>query len=408
MASAKEIWTLERSIEQVIKTSPYIFAADAEIDARKGALSQAGAWPNPSMELGGSQKIGLDSGRGGNDFTEISISQPIPLGRLSHQRQQAKDKLQVAKQERFYQQLLQEHKIAKYFHKLQLAEANVKLAKEQLKFATRYQKSQNKKDPLIRYVSELDQKRLDIIVEISKQEVASAEGQYSEALSNFREFLKLPQDQSVAVATLKTAQLPKKLQELLNMQNTAHAAITAAKYNKNAADASVLVAKSQRFPDPSIKLYQEKDFLNGREQSSDGIMLNFTIPIWDFNNGNISEARARSSKAQYELQALSHKLEAKLRQTYLHLGHLIEQAEHYRTKILEPAKEIFTLNMKSFATGEVKILSLVDANNTYFEVRNRYLELLYKSWVETADLRLAAGLSLQTNNMPITNSGGEL
>ncbi len=395
--AAEEVWTLESSVQQVVKISPRILAADAEIDARKGALSQAGAWPNPTIEIGGSEALGLEDGKGGSDLTSFSVSQPIPLGRLIYQRKQATAELQVANHKRFYQQLLQENLASRRFHDLQLTEAGLNLAKEQLSFANRYQKGKKDSDRLVRYLSKLDKKRLNIIREIAKQNVASAEGAYSEALSNFRVALNLPQDSSSKIAPLEAVQIPKALLELLDLQNESHAAIAAAKHNKNAAEASVSLARNKRFPDPSLTLYREKDFLNGQRQNFTGVMVNFTVPIWDFNNGNISRAKADANRAGHELEALERDLQATLRQTHLHLGHVIEQAEHYRSRILGPAKDIFTLTQKSFATGEVKILSLVDANDTYFEARKRYLELLYESWVEAADLRLAAGLSLKTD-----------
>ena len=42
----------------------------------------------------------------------------------------------------------------------------------------------------------------------------------------------------------------------------------------------------------------------------------------------------------------------------------------------------------------MEILSVIDANNTYFDAHERYLELLQKAWLEAADLRLAAGRAL--------------
>ena len=64
--------------------------------------------------------------------------------------------------------------------------------------------------------------------------------------------------------------------------------------------------------------------------------------------------------------------------------------------MFEPAQQVFDLTRKAYASGEVEILSLIDANNTYFDVRGRYLELLQEAWQEAAELRLAAGLALVT------------
>ena len=49
------------------------------------------------------------------------------------------------------------------------------------------------------------------------------------------------------------------------------------------------------------------------------------------------------------------------------------------------------LTNKGFASGELNVLSLVDANNTYFDSRLNYLDLLYQARVELADVKLYAG-----------------
>ena len=81
---------------------------------------------------------------------------------------------------------------------------------------------------------------------------------------------------------------------------------------------------------------------------------------------------------------------------HLHLNHLVQQGEHYRTRVFEPAQIVFDLTLKAYASGEVEILSLIDANNIYFDTRGRYLELLQEAWLEAAEVRLAAGRTLVT------------
>ncbi|MCH9048685.1 MAG: TolC family protein [Proteobacteria bacterium] len=78
--------------------------------------------------------MGIDDDSGGIDLTQIAISQPIPLGRLSRQRKQAKARLEAANQNLFYQQLLQEAETARRFHTLQLTTAQLKQAQKQLEF----------------------------------------------------------------------------------------------------------------------------------------------------------------------------------------------------------------------------------------------------------------------------------
>lgn len=400
-----EIWTLESSVKEAIKVSPTVLAADAEIDAKKGSLSQAGAWPNPSISLSGSQKLGLEDRRGGTDLTQYSVSQPIPLGRLSRQKKQARAELEASMHGRLYEQLLQENAAARHFHELQLATVELKLASEKLQFANHYQRTEGGKDPLVRYLAPLERKRLDIIRETADQQVATAEGEYSETLANFQAFLRLPKNALLKTTELTPIDSPLAIEKLVGNQEQSHSAILTSKYEKEAAEASVSVAKNKRFEDPTVTFFREKDFLDGRRQDYSGVMVNVSIPLWDFKNGEVARAKAEAKKASYKLEAQKQILQSKLNETHLHLGHLIEQANHYRTRILKPAKEVFELTKKGFAAGEVNVLALIDASDTYFDSRKRYLELLYESHIEAAEVRLAAGISLLNNESSPNKKG---
>ena len=72
----------------------------------------------------------------------------------------------------------------------------------------------------------------------------------------------------------------------------------------------------------------------------------------------------------------------------------MQQGQHYRTRVFEPARTVFDLTRKAYRSGELEILALIDANNTYFDAHERYLELLQEAWLEGAELRLAAGRPL--------------
>ena len=173
-----------------------------------------------------------------------------------------------------------------------------------------------------------------------------------------------------------------------------YAARPATQQARDAGRANVDVARSQRFADPTVSVFREQDYLAGSRRDYNGVMLGVQIPLWNRNNGGVARAAAEVEKAEALLAAQRRDLESRLYQSRLHLGHLIEQAEHYRTRLLEPARRLLDLTRKGFATGEQNGLALVDASNTYFDTQARYLELLHDAWLEAAELRLAAGISL--------------
>lgn len=403
-AEPTQRWTLGASIQRAVGEAPEIKAADAEIGKQQGKLEQAGAWPNPSITIQVDDKLGIEDASGGYDFTQFAISQPLPLGRITHQRKQAEAGLASAESQRSQQQLSLEHKVAQRFHTLQLAEAKLQLAKKRLRQASRYQNSGRKhaaNDPLIRYLTPLERMRLDIVLQAAKQTVEVADGEYNEAAASFKALLAMPMDSELQLMPLASVTAPAEFMALENILQE-HPALEANKQIIASALAGIAVAKSRRFDDPVLTIFQEKDYLANRKQEATGLMLSIQVPLWNQNNGAVSQARFVAHQAQAELNLKQRELQANLHKSYLHLGHLIEQAEHYRSKLLKPAQQVFKLTRKGFKAGELNILTLIDANNTYFDTQERYLELLQQGWLELAEVRKSAGLSLVANSA-VTN-----
>jgi cobalt-zinc-cadmium efflux system outer membrane protein len=171
-----------------------------------------------------------------------------------------------------------------------------------------------------------------------------------------------------------------------------HPMLQAAQSNRDASRAGVDIARTQRFAEPSLSVFREKDILAGTRQSYNGVMLGLQVPLWSLNNAALTRASAEVEKADAVYDGQRRDLESRIRLSHMHVGHLIEQAEHYRENILLPAQKLLELTRRAFVTGEQGALALVDASNTYFNAQGSYLELLSSAWTETADLRLAAGI----------------
>lgn len=396
----KGLLTLEQSIQRAAEIAPEMKAADAEIGMQKGKWEQADAWPNPRVSIGADDTLKREVGGNGYNLTEFSISQALPIGRLAYQRRQAKAGIAKAEMQRHDQQLLLEYKVAQLFHTLQMKEAQLNQAKTRLQQTSHYQSGYRKHhpgDPLVRYLTPLEKMRLNIVLQAAKQSVDTANGEFNDAASNFKSLLGLPAEQSLSLKPLMPVSKPKGLNYLeKNLQ--AHPALKTAEQQIISAQAGVDVARWQRFSDPTLTLFRRNNFLaNG--QLSNGIMLSVEVPLWGQNNGAVKRARYAVDQAQAELGIKQRNLQSRLRNSYLHLGHLIEQAGHYRTKLLQPAQQVFKLTRKGFDAGELNVLTLIDANNTYFAAQGRYLTLLQEGWLELAVLRRAAGITLFSSNI---------
>ncbi len=394
MAADTAGWTLEAATRRVLELAPERHAAEAEVAVRKAELRQAGSWPNPRIDLRADDKLGIEDGRGGNDFTRAGISQPLPFRRLARQHTAAKAALLGSEANRHARQLQLEQETARAFYTLQLAAARLALAQDRLALARADSNGiAGKRDPLVRYLAPLERRRLAILREETQQAVMASEREHDKALTGFCALLGLPPEAAVTLAPLTPTAAPPALADLERGLD-AHPAVVAARREVEAARAGIAVAESQRFADPELGVFRERDFLNGERRDVTAVELSVQIPLWNLNRGPVDRAKAETLRAQANLSVLQRDAMSRLRQSHAELTRLIEQAERMRAQLLEPAREVLDLTRRAFAAGEANILGLVDANNTYFDSQARYLETLKDGALAAAGLRLAAGRSV--------------
>jgi cobalt-zinc-cadmium efflux system outer membrane protein len=210
--------------------------------------------------------------------------------------------------------------------------------------------------------------------------------------------LGLPPDSKPEITQLLPADVPAELSTLL-ARLAEHPALQATQHTRDASRAAVDVAQAQRLADPTLSVIHEQDNLAGERRNYIGLMLGIQIPLWNRNDGSVARARGEADKAEAVLEVQRRDLTNRLRQSHLHLRHLIEQAENHRANLLQPARRVLDLTRKGYTSGEQNGLALVDASNTYFDAHASYLELLRDVWIEVAELRLAAGVSLLNSSM---------
>ncbi len=391
----QQFWTLESAVERVLQIAPETKMAAANTQAYRGDLQQAGVWQNPTISIRADNRIGLDTGRGGINLTQYSINQPLQLfGQKEKQKSIARAGLDASIAQGTHQNLDLERQIALRFHRLQFAMAGHKLAQERLSFADKL-KEVGRLRTQAGDMSVLERTRLDLIRETAKQLVDKTEGEYNEARGQFQALLHL---QVGGVPKLVPLMPIKNLPPLgVFMEKLPiHPTIVAANYRVEGAKAGVALAKADQLPKVSLNLYREQDLFAGRVQDSHGVGLSVTVPLWDRQQGRLTKTKARVQQGRAEVSILQRDLRSGVQQSYLHLGHLVEQGEHYQLQVFQPSKRVFEMTQKAYRAGEVNILSLIDANNIYFDARSRYLEILQDALLEAAELRFAAGQSIFT------------
>ena len=390
--SIAQQWTLQSSVQQALATSPEIKKSVAELGARQEDINLSSMWPDPEIAFKVDNKMGQDDGAGGYDLTDVLIRQSIPLSRIKHQEEAASASMKAARFTQQFESLQVQNRVSKVFHQLQFASAKLALAEKQLKLAKDLSgsKKSNVNGVVVRYLSPLEEMRLTIIREEAKQAEGSAEGKYSEALSEFVKLLGIDMGGVTSVTQLKPVKNIPNLQQLFDLQNS-HAQLSSQQQEVIAANHNIKVVSSSQTIDPSVGLSWQRDTLSTGREDIYAIMFNIQIPLSNRKNTAESKATYKASQQKIELQLLKRELKINLNRSYTHLNHVIEQAIEYKKKVLKPASKMLELTNKGFTSGELNILSLVDANNTNFEAQLTYLDLLFQARIELAEVKLYAG-----------------
>lgn len=388
----RQMWNLQSSIQQAIMASPELKKSIAELGVREADINLSRLWPDPEIGFRVDNKMGKDDGAGGYDLTDITIWQSIPLSRLKYQEKAATASMKAARFSQQYQLLQVQNRVSKIFHQLQFASAKLALAKKQLKLADSMS-AQGAVRPggvVVRFLTPLEKMRLSIIREEARQAQENAEGKYQEASSEFVKLLGIEADAVASVSELSPISEVPDIKHLLELQNS-HAQLSSQQQEVLAANYKIDVARSSQTLDPSIGLSWQRDALSTGREDIYAVMVNLQIPLSDRKTTAESKATYKASQQKIELQLLRRELRINLNRSYTHLKHIIEQADKYRNNVLKPAGNMLVLTKKGFSSGELNILSLVDANNTYFDAQLNYLDLLYQARVELADVKLFAG-----------------
>lgn len=385
-------WSLDSAVQRAWQVSAERSIAGAALSAAETKQRYASMWPNPSIELAVDNAIGKETGSGDSEISQITVSQAIPLsGRLSLQGEQAELQREQAAVLRQQQLLLLEREAAYIFHELQFDQAHMWLLQQRLTSAKEFQRIGLRREQG-GDLSRLERLRLDLVSELTKQQIASAEGQFAEASAAFRTRFQVEGNIGRLDVLEQLPVLPSL--EALVQRHAEHPDLQLLAFQIAAARQGVNIAKVSHIVDPEVWVSYERSYLNGRREGVTGVGISFTVPLWQQAQGATKVAQQAKNQLQFQLDARQRQLSNQLSVNHLNLSQLIKQADTFRAQMRAPAREIFTLTTESFAVGQSDILQLVDAVDIYYENELGYLQLLQKAWVAWADLRYAAGISL--------------
>lgn len=363
--------------------NPSLHAAVADRLSTDGLLDQAGARPNPELDLT------VEDTRADRRVTTLVVGFPIELGGKREARIQA-----AAADRDFAEQTLSNARVelrasvVNAFFSVAIAQERLKAADAMRDVAQRGLDAADKQVTAGK-VPPLERSRAQVAV--ANARIAQREAQL--ALRESRAGLAAlwgdaqPGFEGVD-ASLDVLPAPAELDALRQAQIDSPR-LAAGRLDIERSRAALAVARSKRYGDVRLNLGMARENEPGRNIAQVGV--SFPLPLNDTNQGNIRAAAMQVERAEAAYRDLVLRSQVELGQAAAALELALESAREYEISVFPAADFATDATRKAFAAGKVGFTEVLDAQRTLFQARTEHLDVLARVYQRAAEVDRLSG-----------------
>ena len=360
--------TLDEAQALAATRSFAISAARRELDASDGALQQAGARPNPTLNAS------VEDTRSATRTTTATLDLPIELGGKRAARLNAAERARaLAAGELGNAQAQLRAAVVQAFFGVLVAQERARLGADSAAVAARSaavvarRVAAGKVSPVDEIRARVDsanaaleaaEAEADADLQTARHALAAlwgdAEPRFDEARG---EFDTVPARASPLAAELDTAP-----------------ALIASRLEAERRRALVDVERSKQQPDLTLSVGAKRDNELGRTQAIVGLTI--PLPLFDRNQGGVVEAARRADKAGDEHQLARIRLRTELQQAANQLALARVSANTLKFTVLPAATQAHDAAVRGFEAGKFGFVDVLDAQRALLQARARHLHTL--------------------------------
>jgi cobalt-zinc-cadmium efflux system outer membrane protein len=385
-----ENFRLDQLVGLTLTYNPILRRELAEVEAAMGERVQAGLYPNPTMETNNPELFAGQASQVNFGFMQlIKVKGKLRLDKaIADQgvRSEAADylleraKLLTEVRKQYYRTLAAKHRVYLARHLTSIAERGLNGARQLEKAGegtitdvllldTDYQREQIRlQNAETTYQGEL--KQLAAIVGMPEILIRDVEGTLFDAPPQFSE------------------------QDVVQFVNRTSSYVERARAEIVQSQAQLRRQEVEPYPD----LRAGPSFQTGTISHSAQywLTIEFDIPVWNLNQGNIRKANATVHEQLADLEVLRNELNRKTAELFARHTAARDRAERIRVQILPNAQRAQHLIQDAYIKGQFDVNRLLESQRNLIEVSSDYFEAAEESWVTAAEL---AGM-LQLEQFP--------
>ncbi|MCA9240509.1 MAG: TolC family protein [Planctomycetales bacterium] len=137
-------------------------------------------------------------------------------------------------------------------------------------------------------------------------------------------------------------------------------------------------ATVEAVPDISTQFTVQYD--NASDYTITSVQIGGPIPLWNFNQGGIHQAKADITRAERGVDRVAQSLSKRLAETFRRYADAHTTATNYEADVLPRSQRTLQLVRKGYEQGEVGYLDLLAAQQTYSQTNLAYLNALQDAW----------------------------
>ena len=375
--------SLDAAWQTALRHHPLLRAAEADLDASRGAVDQAGALPNPSLG------IEQEDTRRETRSTTVLLSQPLELGGKRAARQAlARSSRKLARAELAARQAEVRAGTLQAFFDALIAQERVTLAEESLNIAAQGAAAAARRVTAGK-VSPTEETRARVAEAQARIELRQAQADRQVARRALGLAMGVPERTLPPLDGRAEALPPRPDVDALARRIAQSPTLRRAQGEVQRAHAAYELERSRRVPDLTLSLGAKRVPESGRSQPMIGVSV--ALPLFDANQGAQLEALRRRDAAEALAEAEAQRLRTEVLQTVDQLQARASEVQALKHEVLPAAQSAYDAASRGFELGKFGFLDVLDAQRTLLHARTQYLAALAQVHRAAAELERRLG-----------------
>jgi outer membrane protein TolC len=385
--------TLDQCIAIALQQNPLILSSLQQHQASLARISQAKAFPQPSIDIDSDLQPTFFNLKGSSE-SYFGITQSIEFPGKRHVRGKIASKesneimaeIDLLKLDIVF-------RVKQAFYGLLLAQEKLKYAQQDLELAQDFLKKAE-----VKYetgdVAKVEVLRARVEAAKAANEVRSTtnEVRLAKAMLNFLLARKKYAPLEIE-GKLKRPSVKLNVEELIQRAFVFRPEIKRINYSLEKEG----LIKTQGYLSylPDFDLGVSKHWIQGEGTYWD-VTVSFPIPLffWQPATGEIAEAKANIESLKREVEHLKNAITLDVEEAYMNALTATNQIQLFEEEMLSQAEEVYNMFLFSYQEGEIGGIELIEARRTLVETRKSYADALYNYDSSLAALEKSIGQSL--------------